>query len=231
MIRVITFRPSEKNISLQHNCEEIINIPLVKVKKLHKVGDLNLDEYDGIAFTSSLGVKCFLESYGKIPEYKKIYAIGRSTENELKKNSYHAILPQTPDSHSLALWIAKNGSKNVLIPRGKVHSEVLQEVLRLNHVTSKNLYLYDYEVLDRADSIGEKISDSSHTVLLFTSSLEVKIFTEETCGKYLDVSCFPVGNPTLKTLRDLGYSRIRETEGHNIEEILEIICKNSGEWI
>ncbi|WMT49643.1 MAG: uroporphyrinogen-III synthase [Thermoplasmatales archaeon] len=219
---IISFRPEEKFKDVEIRGNDVLNIPLVRILKLDNVKSLDLEMFDGIAFTSSTGVRYFFSIYSEIDEKMMIFSIGDSTARELMKYVNNPLVCSDSYSGGFASFIADYKPKRVLIPRGMTHSSVLNEDLRKAGIYSENFYLYKYENIDQRDNIARAVKNKQ-IALIFTSPLEVKLFNQYTGGRYLDNPAYPIGKTTFSTLKEAGFVNIRFDGKKSFSELIDFI--------
>ncbi len=94
---IISFRPEEKFKDVEIRGKDVLNIPLVRILKLDNVKSPDLEMFDGIAFTSSTGVRYFFSIYSGIDEKIMIFSIGDSTAT----SHWYAVIPILEALHLL----------------------------------------------------------------------------------------------------------------------------------
>ncbi len=219
---VLSFRPAEKFRKADINGYDVINIPLVRIVETEGVKLPELTEFDGIAFTSATAARLFFRNYHEIDDKLALFSIGESTTKQLMEYTKEPFTCRNSDSHGFAAFIADHKPKRILIPRGRTHSPTLNDELESIGISSVNLYLYEYEQLGQSLRIRDALKNE-RIPLVFTSSLEVRLFNGITEGKFVNNPSYPIGNTTNDTLKEYGYKNIHFEEKRNYRELIEFI--------
>ncbi len=227
-MKIYSFRPQEK---LQNETKGVINLPLVSIIPLFPEKP-DISKYDSIAFLSSIAAQCFFSNmHLQIPDSLKVFAVGPKTANEIPVNRRSIIIPAEHDANSLAVKLRESGVKSLLLPRGSEHTSTFVQSLESSEITVKEINVYSYGKGSGQDILRNLDLDAEPSVLLFTSSMEVRIFHSVTDGKFLSAITVPFGKPTMETLRTMGYKRMVAGKFTDFQSAIEYILKNSGEWI
>lgn len=140
-----------------------------------------LNSYSGIIFTSSNAVKYFLQ---RVSHRKKsaqiynleLYAVGETTENEIKKSGFQAEpLPDTFSAQELAQAIAQASvsGKRFLFPRGNLSKNDIQAILTASGAEVDDVVVYTTQELplnnERRNMLSE-IEQQADLITFFSPS-------------------------------------------------------------
>ncbi|MCF8719612.1 uroporphyrinogen-III C-methyltransferase [Nitrospina gracilis] len=177
-----------------------------------------LENYDGLIFTSTNGVRCFMqrlkETGRDIRDLKglRLFAIGPKTEQAVTDLGIPVeAVPEKFVAESLIETLGKAGlkGKRLLLPRAAVARETLPDTLRQMGIEVDVCPAYRTVLpdTDAADLIA-RLQEGSIHVLTFTASSTVNHFMQlvgDKVREHLDhvtVAC--IGPITAKTATDLG---------------------------
>ncbi len=233
MTRIISFRPEEKFENLPHGID-IKNIPLTRIREIENIPEPDWNGVSGIAFLSTTSVNFFLKRFGKHPlKNLKVFSIGNKTRDLLNENNIDSNTPEIHNSDGLASLICNSLDEDtsVLIPRNRIHTDVLTDRLSECGIKGINIYLYAYEEIDASHDISMESKTPDFIGFVFTSPEEVRIFKRITGNQYNNMKFFPIGSETEKELRKNGFHNIPFVGKGDFDDLIKRIMENSGEWI
>lgn len=224
-MKIYSFRPEEKFDPSGLSKYGLINIPLVSIIP-RKSDVVDLSQYDSIAFLSSSAARYFFFNREfKVPKSIKIFAVGQKTAQEIPVKRERVAIPDIHDSIHVAQTIIESGKKHLLVPRGSEHTDAFENVLISGGVQLNETIVYTYGIGNGQKLLKEIQIIPDETFLLFTSPMEVSIFHRITGQKCLNVACAPLGEPTLKSVEDAGFTRIVKGNYKSFQSMVEQISK------
>lgn len=208
---------------LQEKGAEPLTLPVIQTFPPESWGPIDsaltrLDQYHGAIFTSVNGVKYFLarlkEKDKDIRDLKgvRIYAIGRKTENTIRKLGIRVdVVPEKFVAESLLESIGKENveGKRFLLPRAAVAREILPEQLRaLGAIVDVAPVYQTLPPKKRNEALEAKLRNDMIDVITFTSSSTVTNFIDLLGNdlppllKKTTIAC--IGPVTAKTAEEKG---------------------------
>jgi len=159
-----------------------IEIPLLQIEPSAMQLARPLQEYDWIIFTSTNGVRFFLEGIGKngIPSSIKLAAVGEKTKRELEVHGYSVhFMPGKFIAEVFArefLLLVQEGAR-VLFPKGNMARDILPNELRAHHILLDEIVVYETRRNEAAKALLMEVLRSGQVdVLTFTSPSTVSHF-------------------------------------------------------
>ncbi len=198
----------------------------------------NLSQYSGIFFTSTNGVKFFIERIKKdillLPSIKKIpcYAIGPATAEAL--NSQGIEVKTIPDQFQAEGLIdilnrEELTGRRFLFPRALKAREILPEFLEKRGAQVDVIVVYQTKRAEENRSLLQDIlTNRKMDYLTFTSNSTVHAFGEMTNNESLKLSrqAIPavcIGEITAKAAQDLEFDRILTASKATIPALIQTI--------
>ncbi len=194
-VRIIVTRPQELASSLskrlKENGAEVIELPSIATAAIDDNTDIismiaNLKRYKWIVFTSPVGVHIFFQKllYHQVDirtlSGMKFAAIGSATAKAINEKGIP--VDCTPKSyHSAALGqaladVVKNNEK-VLIPRARIGTKALTDILDNNDIDYDDIPIYDTTFVKHPVLHAKELIDVNKTdYVAFTSASSVKGF-------------------------------------------------------
>lgn len=227
-------------------CLEIVN------QSLSSVGLSSLGAIDWLVFTSSNGVKSFVDSVrGQVPA-AKIACIGVKTANAVIAAGYSVdFTGQEGNSRDFAgeliAHLTEGGKESVIhLIRGDLASDDLPEILRGAGLNVEQHIGYR-SVLPKKPNIPvevlqELILREPRTVLTFTSAQAIRNFFElleqsilpissnssqgaELIQRVLSLPVVVIGPKTLATAQEFGFSSVVSATARSIESMLDAVVR------
>ncbi|MFP3124848.1 uroporphyrinogen-III synthase [Ectobacillus funiculus] len=159
-----------------------IEIPLLQIEPSAMQLARPLQKYDWIIFTSTNGVRFFLEGIGmgNIPSAVKLAAVGEKTKRELEAYGYQVhFMPEKFVAEVFArefLSFVQPGAR-VLFPKGNIARDILPNELRANHILLDEIVVYETRRNEAAkELLMEVLRSEQADVLTFTSPSTVVHF-------------------------------------------------------
>lgn len=223
--KVVVTRPRELVSTISEKLRiqgaEVLELPAISTKAIAENADLEvalgkLSVYDWVVFTSPTAVKVFFEALAAAGKdirglaAAKFAVVGEGTKKALKAYGIVADCMPTDvyDGEHLAHAIVEVGvdGKNVLIPRAKIGSPELVDILVSaganvdNIPTYETTYVKDSIILENKD-----FSAGDVDCFAFTSSSSVHGFVQATTGlDYSKIKAACIGKQTEATAREYG---------------------------
>lgn len=223
---VVITRPAQQNEHLQKQLErvglQVYSFPTIKITnsiltKREKDALQNVTSFDWILFTSSNGVRYFMQEISKmgvsIAMLQKIRfgAVGPKTAEEAA--NYGLAIRTIPESFTTKALGKKFGSmrgEKVLLPRADIASDVLPELLRGKKAEVMEIPIYRTKVIPTSDKKFIDMCKSNQIAcIMFTSPSTVMGFVKRIKGK--DIFTLPViaiGPVTAQAAREQGFQNI-----------------------
>lgn len=159
-----------------------IEIPLLQIEPSTMQLARPLQDYDWIIFTSTNGVRFFLQGIGmsNIPSSVKLAAVGEKTKRELEAHGYPVhFMPGKFVAEVFArefLSLVQQGAR-VLFPKGNLARDILPNELRAHHILLDEIVVYETRRNEAAkDLLTEVLQSGQADVLTFTSPSTVLHF-------------------------------------------------------
>lgn len=159
-----------------------IEIPLLQIEPSAVQLARPLQEYDWIIFTSTNGVRFFLEGIeaSGIPSSVKLAAVGEKTKRELEAHGYSVhFMPGKFVAEVFAkefVALVQQGAR-VLFPKGNLARDILPNALRAHHILLDEIVVYETRRNEAAKDLLMEVLQSEQTdVLTFTSPSTVLHF-------------------------------------------------------
>ena len=205
-----------------------MEIPAIETAEIQNNAPLEaslskLREYSWLVFTSQAGVEIFFNklaaSHMDIRSLYgiKIAAIGTATEKALRDRGLLTdCVPKTYDSVHLgkALSESVKAGEKLLIPRAKIGSPELTEVLRAHGIMYDDIPIYDtvYETNDLL-KLDDLFCDPVETYVAFTSASTVRGFAGMLkTADYSSVKAACIGEQTAAEARKRGMQAVVSDE-------------------
>ena len=203
---------AEKLVQLGANVDKL---PTISTNILDDF-DVNIDEYSTILFTSSVGVDSFFNYLNKknkdarILFNKKIACVGSQTAKSLK--TYGIIsdfIPSVFDGVTLAKEMIEQGfvskSDKILIPRAKIGSEEIIEVLNKENFSYLDLAVYETTFINHKDALDI----AQYDYITFTSKSCVEGLVNSTkCIDFKGATAICIGRQTSEAAQKYGFNII-----------------------
>ncbi len=213
-------------------CFRLVNIPVTKIveEPEFKIEEFIKFDPEVCVFTSSTGVKSYLDHFGKkVLEGRGIIAIGDHTAEPLINAGFNPLLPDTFDSYGIQKIISNRFTKEkIALIRSNKGSNELLDFLSSGNYNFKEFVVYTVERLQ--PDLSMLLSPDCKGVLI-TSSFEASIvldFLSSTNGKTPEL--FAIGKTTADFLLKMGKAPGSEIPNSSFRDALEIIkakiCKN-----
>ncbi len=143
--KILCTRPKEDSEEFRKILEnvgaECLIVPMIEILPFQITSELDsklakLNQYSGIIFTSSNGVKHFFNRVNQkgIKPANKIFAVGEKTRNAVEKLGFRVnIIPENYDSSSLSKMLIENGGVDscYLFPCGNLSMKRLVKSLNM----------------------------------------------------------------------------------------------------
>lgn len=225
-MRVLFLRPEGEDIDSNVYDIEILKLDIFRVSCVD-YEDVNLSEYEAIAFTSKNSVRCLKQSDRKtiLSNFHNltIYAIGYSTALEIKRQLDEKLdvkYPSSFTSEELANLIIKDKVKSCISFRSSNANSLMKEKLNNAGIKYKEIYDYKLDINYEAVEVAKKLlKECKVDVVVFTNSLAAKLLKSSLNDCVKIVSIGPVTSKELS-----GYNFI-EAIRHDIPGVLEILRK------
>jgi uroporphyrinogen-III synthase len=211
---------SALSLQIMKNNGVPVEMPLITCKSIsdkkaiHKAIE-ELHTYDWLVFTSKNGIDFFFDEIDKkiggivIPTTCKIAVVGKKTEEIIENYRVKVdLIPENFVAESLLeslLKVVKKDEK-VLIPRGNLARNIIQENLRNNGIDVTDLVVYENIVESKSKQrLLSAIENQEIDIVTFTSSSTVDNFVQLLEGtnwrKYIDHIIFAsIGPITSRTM-------------------------------
>ncbi|MCK5834534.1 MAG: uroporphyrinogen-III C-methyltransferase [Lentisphaeria bacterium] len=110
-----------------HFREKVTHLPFIRTEALAKP-TVELEDYDGLMFTSRSAVRYFLKNYQPI-KGQKLFAVGPHTAELLEDAGFVIdVMPEVYDSNYLLPLVEASGCQNVLYPCSNLSDNALHQV-------------------------------------------------------------------------------------------------------
>ncbi len=232
--KIIVTRPAEKSpVDHSGKCFEILNIPVTRLVINREIDAARIVAFQPTIciFTSSKGAEIFIELFspGTISENKAV-AIGEQTSRALSTLYKEVLVPLEKTSHGvndLLDGIVTEKDKILLFSSSKTNRVILRhlEERKWSHMAVE---LYDAEILE-VEPVFQELSKSECFGIMVTSSMEANAIFSKRNSKYLTQyhisgkHVFAIGQPTAKTLGELGIEISKPVGKSDIKGLMEEI--------
>lgn len=241
--RIVVTRTKEQSGSLTSMLEklgaEVLLVPTIKIEAA-ELSDESLsllngfNDYDFAIFSSVNAVRNFFHFFKGSEEAlhrPTIIAIGNKTRSVLEEYGYAAdIVPQKFNKKDLLLSLQNielNG-KRILIPKGSLSGDELEEFVRAKRGIADSVVVYSTlpnESID--DSVKDEVSSGKFNIVIFYSPSEVKNFlsvfgSEIVKGKRIAV----IGPTTKKAAEVSGLTVDIVPENSTTEGLIECLVEH-----
>lgn len=179
----------------------------------------DLEDYDGLLFTSRTAVERFLgrvRAVNSVPREffatKRVYAIGEKTEEALRAHGFtNVISPEISTAEEMAETVAEDEleGKRFLFPKSEIARDVLPNVLRERHAIVDEVVVYrNIPPLQKdLDSVREALAAGSVSITTFFSPSAVRHFVQMLGIHILEQTAVAaIGPTTAKTAESFGIS-------------------------
>lgn len=192
----------------------------------------DIPSYDWILFSSSNGVKFFIDSLqevgGNISLLKniKIAAVGQKTAATAKTYDLSvSFIPSIFTAEDLAKELPHIQGKNILLPRSTIGNPELKTQLEVKGATVTDMPVYKTEHLKKEMTQLRKLLQKNQILCLtFTSPSTIEGFLKNTnktiLSAVLSLPVVSIGPITTKAAKKYGFSTIYTADTHTIEGML-----------
>ncbi|MFX0132551.1 MAG: uroporphyrinogen-III synthase [Candidatus Hodarchaeota archaeon] len=253
--RIAVTRPKDQQSELIKLLEEqgaiVLSHPIVKIeemehkRRIRKIINLIIKKNaDIVVFTSSNGVKTFLEFAKKINMFNNlkselnritIAAIGEKTAEKLSLEDINVdLIPKSFTSIDLGKLIIQHGVRNkrIFLLRANIATEDLPNMLMEAQATVISFTIYKVvpEKIENIRKLVDAILAGQIDIIIFTSAFAVNTLFGYSDRKYyqnlLDyamekVKIVAIGPVTQKALESIGFNVNIVAKTHTIEGIVE----------
>lgn len=206
---------NEIGMTLENLGAKAIFHPLIELRRV-PFETPNPDDYDAYVFTSKNGVKMFT-SQTSLDSSKEYFAIGPTTQNELKMKGIHAACGSKFNSIALGETILENlpnGSKVLLIRSANATSD-------LKHMLNDRFDVTEMHVYEVVPTSIEKETLVNVDVILITAGSVAKpllpFFDYLKKNKVLVVS---IGPMATRAMNEMGLNPDTEASIHTLEGMI-----------
>ncbi|GAE34929.1 uroporphyrinogen-III synthase [Halalkalibacter akibai] len=220
-----------------------IEVPLIAFQSLQtpeiKTAIHTINDYQWLIFTSSNGVRFFMEQYEllqqtwKLPKHLKIAVVGQKTERTLAK--YHLQADLCPDEFVAEGLIEElkgqiRNNERVLIARGNLGRDILVQQLSRIGAQVDDVTVYKTVVPEAANQL-EQVLNHSIDYITFTSSSTVhhfmQIIRQANIQIQAKIAC--IGPIAAKTVQDYGLTVDVMPTTYTIDHLVEEIIADTKE--
>ena len=169
-MKIIDTRP----IPASYDHDELINIPLYKIRKDKQI--VNLSNYQNIIFQSPSAVMNFDQI--AFLEDKRIIAMGPGTSSHLRKHSYVAEVPETEYSSEGVINLLNKSELigRTLVIKGEGGLSRISEYLNSASFITDELNTYNRQKFESYEEIKKQFSNIDFVI--FSSALAVELYFE-----------------------------------------------------
>lgn len=245
-VRVILTRPRELISKMSQQLfalgAEVIELPSICLKPYEENPQLldaleKIQNYHWVAFTSIAGVRFFFEFLQKHHfdmrslAHLRFAAIGPGTAKELEKHGIFAdYQPEQYYAADLARGLCERMApgKQLLLPRAKIGSAELTDILQENHVQFSDIPIYDTLYTSHNTNEVEKLIEQGEiSCAVFTSASTVHGFVNTMKGANLsNLTAVCIGEKTAQAARDAGMPVLVSKQA-TIDSLTELLCEQA----
>ena len=198
----------------------------------------DITTYDWIIFTSSNGVRFFMDGFLQrdkelsVLKDMQIAVVGKQTGEVAEKYGLSvSFIPFIATAEDLAKELPNVREKKILIPRSTIGNPSLLTMLASREavVTEMPVYRTEHVKIDMVE-VEKKLKTNQILCLTFTSSSTVAGFMENVGGnvqqEILSLPVCSIGPVTSKTLTDFGFTRVYTAKDQTIDGMITVIRKS-----
>ncbi|TFB24945.1 uroporphyrinogen-III synthase [Filobacillus milosensis] len=226
-------------LPLENKGATVYPLPLIRFvrwdrDKNHIILD-NLSRFDWIVFTSANGVKYFFETIeahqtsNSSLSSTRFAVVGTKTEAMLFEYGYKAsFVPETFDANHFSKdFIKKMPLTNVLVVKGNLSRDVIDQALEEESIDYTNIFVYqtltNEEVKDPLiNYVNQRLIDG----YVFTSPSSLNAF-EELLGEIpldvLETPCFCIGETTQAKAIEIGFNQTYFPKNFTLEGLSQFV--------
>ena len=247
-VRVVLTRPKElvsrMTESLYALGAEVIELPSICLEPYEQneplMGALeSIDDYQWVAFTSAAGVRFFFaflqDNHLDIRRlaHLRFAAIGPGTKKELASRGIFAdFVPERYYAADLARGLAEvvQPGERVLLPRAKIGSRELCDILREHQIPFTDVALYDTVYASHnTDEVQKLVQSGDISCAVFTSASTVRGFAHSMEGVDLHpVTAVCIGEKTAQAAQSYGMKTIVSSEA-TIDSVTQCLVDAADE--
>lgn len=245
-VRVILTRPKELVSRMADRLyqlgAQVIELPSISLQPYEENEPLktaleHLESYRWVAFTSIAGVRIFFEQLQKYRvDLRKLMhlrfaAIGPGTAEQLRKQGFYAdLMPQEYYAANLGRALAQQmqPGERLLLPRAKMGSQELTDILQQQGIHCTDLPLYDTVYTSHnCDKVRQMIEENAISCAVFTSASTVEGFVRsmQDCPlRGLRALC--IGEKTAQAARQAGM-QVSVSKQATIDSLTELLLEQA----
>ena len=245
-VRVILTRPKELVSRMADRLyqlgAQVIELPSISLQPYEENEPLktaleHLESYRWVAFTSIAGVRIFFEQLQKYRvDLRKLMhlrfaAIGPGTAEQLRKQGFYAdLMPQEYYAADLGRALAQQmqPGERLLLPRAKMGSQELTDILQQQGIHCTDLPLYDTVYTSHnCDKVRQMIEENAISCAVFTSASTVEGFVRsmQDCPlRGLRALC--IGEKTAQAARQAGM-QVSVSKQATIDSLTELLLEQA----
>lgn len=231
---------------------EVLEFPSIQIKPPHDPAPFdaaleNPSQYDWLVFTSANGVDSFfahLPGDARLLAGAKVAAIGPATAGSLLEHGIRADAVPAEYRGEAVFGAMRDAARlsgeelegsRVLIVRAEQAREALPDMLRQAGAIVDVVAAYRTAMPDdgNAEALIRGLRKESVAAVTFTSSSTVRNFMALLDGYgpvALDgVELFSIGPITTETLRQFGYTTVREAEEYTVDGLVQVLVRHYGQ--
>lgn len=247
-VRVILTRPKElisrMSKSLSELGAEVIELPSIDLVPCEQNEPLkaaleDIVSYQWVAFTSAMGVRFFFDFLQKNRvdvrrlSHLRFAVIGQGTRDELAKHGIFAdLMPSSYYAKDLAQALCQTMQKGqrVLLPRARIGSKDLTDILTQNGIEFTDVALYDTIYQSHNTHAVEKlIDDGQVSCAVFTSASTVRGFAATMQGKDLSLlTAACIGEKTAQAAKEYNMKVMIAKEA-TIDSVTQMLVEHADE--
>lgn len=245
-VRVILTRPKELVSRMADRLyqlgAQVIELPSISLQPYEENEPLktaleHLESYRWIAFTSVSGVRIFFEQLQKYRvDLRKLMhlrfaAIGPGTAEQLRKQGFYAdLMPQEYYAADLGRALAQQmqPGERLLLPRAKMGSQELTDILHRQGIHCTDLPLYDTMYTSHnCDKVRQMIEENAISCAVFTSASTVEGFVRsmQDCPLH-ELRALCIGEKTAQAARQAGM-QVSVSKQATIDSLTELLLEQA----
>lgn len=220
---------------------DVLELPTIRIEPpsdIRAFAELVQDShaYDWIIFTSPNGVNAFFDLFYKLYDdareigAAKIAAIGPATAQRIKDFHLHVDLqPEEFVAEALVREFRKQGgveNLRILLARAEKARDVLpRELSAMGGIVDEGLAYCTVPETRDSNGARSRLAEEGADLITFTSSSTVENFMALGLAWPPGMKVASIGPVTSKTARDLGLNVDAEARRHDIQGLVEAVCK------
>jgi len=235
---IIITRPVAVNDTLKKYLEmiglNVFNAPSITIRKNLSYKTIkthleHIEKYDWILFTSSNGVRFFMDAIqtieGNSPAVQKIplAAVGSRTANTARKYNLNVqFIPAQFTTDDLLKEIPNINGKRILFPRSNIANPTVKKQLEINGALVTDLPIYKTEyTTEHVTELERLVQQDQISYITFTSPSTVKGFLRslEKSAVRKNVFSLPIisiGPVTTDIAKQVGFTHVYTADTHTV---------------